>query len=70
MMKFNVSCPNCHSVISVPFIRKLEKQAIKDYDMAEVSAQDKLSSLNWWLNTISFWGLIKWWKKGRRLNWK
>lgn len=61
MMQFDISCPNCHTLVHIPFMRELKARAIKEFDLAEVYAQDKLSSLELWLETVSFWGLIKWW---------
>lgn len=65
MNEFKINCPNCHVTIRVPFVRELKVQAIKDADMLEVTARDKLLALELWLNSTSIFGLLKWWIKRR-----
>ncbi len=61
MKDFKVDCPNCHTIIRVPFVEKLKKKAIKEYDMMEVSAQEELFDLRFWLHSASLFELIKFW---------
>ena len=62
-LNISIKCPWCGIEIKVPFFGDLKAQAIEDYDLAEISAQEELSSLHWWLRTTSLWGLIKWYFK-------
>jgi len=63
---FSVNCPTCGTEIRVPFLAKLKAKAEKDYDLAEQSAQEELTSLQLWLETVSLVGLIKFWIKRNR----
>ena len=62
---FTVVCPNCHLAISEPFVRELEAQAIEEYDMAEISAQEALDDIQEWFTDASLWTLITFWFEKR-----
>jgi len=64
MNNIDIDCPVCHSEIHVPFIRDLEAKAIEDFDLAEITAQEKYASLKKMLERASLWSLIRfWWRK-------
>ena len=60
-LSVKVECPNCNGTVNVPFFEKLEAKAVEDWDLAEISAQEELSGLRFWLATASLWELVKWW---------
>ena len=66
-LHFDFDCPQCHTNVHVPFFRDLEAKAIEDYDLLEISAQEKLRAMRHWVYNVSLSGLIIWWLKGRKL---
>lgn len=65
MLKVDILCPECRTLIHVPFFRKLKAQAIEDFDMLELSALEKLESQTSWLRHASLWQLLQFWVKRR-----
>jgi len=61
MLHFRIDCPACHTRINIPFVRKLERKAIEEFDLAEVTAQDNLLCLELWLHGASLITLLKYW---------
>ncbi len=61
ILHFSVDCPNCGVKIKVPFLEDMKAQAIEEWDLAETSAQEELSSLRLWLASASLWALLRWW---------
>ena len=63
MDSVDVVCPQCQTKIHIPFFRDLEELAIEEYDLAETNAQEELGGLMSWLESVSLFGLIKFWLK-------
>jgi len=66
LLTIKVDCPTCGTKIKIPDFARIEAKALKDYDLAEQAAQDKLRDLQIWLSKASLWDVIKWWFKGKR----
>ena len=70
MLHTQITCPNCHIMVLIPFTRALEAKAADEYDMAEISAQDKLDALKEWLREVSLLALLKYWFwRYKNVNW-
>ena len=67
ILSVDVPCHECGAVTHVPVFRDLKAKAIEDWDLAEVSAQKRLSGIWVWLHDVSLFGLILWWFRGRKL---
>jgi len=66
MLHFDIDCPKCHTRIHVPFVEELKDKAVEDFNIAELSAQDKLLSLELCLQEASLITLLKYWLRNKR----
>jgi len=67
LLEMDITCPNCKMKIHVPFFRDLEAKAIEEFDLSEISAQDKYNGLKGWLDSASLWELVKYWWRYKRV---
>ena len=62
ILQEKTTCPNCEHTIGFPVIPPIRMKELEaEYDMLEISAQEKYDDLWLWLQGVSLFGLIKFW---------
>ena len=67
MLQETIKCA-CGASITIPVIPEISVHELQEeYDMAEMSAQEELFNLRWWLASASLFTLLKAWFQRKRI---